>query len=263
MRAWWRSCSGSPASRRIIKRWMKPLGSRCCGGNSRASGSSPVPMRATRRRPCRNWPSCTPRPKRMRLYGAACIATYIVSKCESVSDLLEVHVLLKEAGLYRGQGTPRASIMAVPLFETIHDLERASELMDTWLQLPEVAAITAGQGYQEVMVGYSDSNKDGGYLTSVWSLSSGDRLPRRSLRAIGDPDAGVPRSGRSGRPRRRLVVRGHSRSAFRHGARPHPNHRAGGNHCREVWNSRECGGQPRIPHRRHAARVPRERLAVG
>ena len=103
-------------------------------------------------------------------YGAACIATYIVSKCESVSDLLEVHVLLKEAGLYRGQGAPRASIMAVPLFETIHDLERASELMDTWLRLPEVAAITAGQGYQEVMVGYSDSNKDGGYLTSVWSL---------------------------------------------------------------------------------------------
>jgi phosphoenolpyruvate carboxylase len=103
-------------------------------------------------------------------YGPACIATYIVSKCESVSDLLEVHILLKEAGLYRGQGTARASIMAVPLFETIYDLERASELMDAWLQLPEVAAITAGHGYQEVMVGYSDSNKDGGYLTSVWSL---------------------------------------------------------------------------------------------
>jgi phosphoenolpyruvate carboxylase len=103
-------------------------------------------------------------------YGAACIATYIVSKCESVSDLLEVHILLKEAGLYRAQGTARASIMAVPLLETIHDLERAPELMDAWLQLPEVAALTAGQGYQEVMVGYSDSNKDGGYLTSVWSL---------------------------------------------------------------------------------------------
>ncbi len=103
-------------------------------------------------------------------YGEACIATYIVSKCESVSDLLEVHILLKEAGLYRGQGTPRASIMAVPLFETIHDLQRASELMETWLHLPEAAAIVAGHGYQEVMVGYSDSNKDGGYLTSVWSL---------------------------------------------------------------------------------------------
>src|ERR1022692_3301816 len=105
-----------------------------------------------------------------QLYDADCIATYIVSKCESVSDLLEVHILLKEAGLYRGQGTPRASIMAVPLFETIGDLERSSQVMTAWLALPETAAVTSAHGFQEVMVGYSDSNKDGGYLTSVWSL---------------------------------------------------------------------------------------------
>jgi phosphoenolpyruvate carboxylase len=105
-----------------------------------------------------------------QLYGTDCIATYIVSKCESVSDLLEVHILLKEAGLYRGQGTPRASIMAVPLFETIGDLEKSSQVMAAWLALPEAAAVTSAHGFQEVMVGYSDSNKDGGYLTSVWSL---------------------------------------------------------------------------------------------
>jgi phosphoenolpyruvate carboxylase len=106
-----------------------------------------------------------------RLYGAGCITNYIVSKCEGVSDLLEVHILLKEAGLYRGQGAaPRASIMAVPLFETIADLERSSQVMTAWLEFPEVAAITSAHGFQEVMVGYSDSNKDGGYLTSVWSL---------------------------------------------------------------------------------------------
>jgi phosphoenolpyruvate carboxylase len=105
-----------------------------------------------------------------RLYGAECIATYIVSKCESVSDLLEVHILLKEAGLYRAQGGPWASIMAVPLFETIGDLERSSQVMSAWFELPEAAALTAAHGFQEVMVGYSDSNKDGGYLTSVWSL---------------------------------------------------------------------------------------------
>jgi phosphoenolpyruvate carboxylase len=104
------------------------------------------------------------------LYGPECIATYIVSKCESVSDLLEVHILLKEAGLYRGQSKPRASIMAVPLFETIVDLDRSSQVMAAWLELPEVAALTSAHGFQEVMVGYSDSNKDGGYLTSVWSL---------------------------------------------------------------------------------------------
>ena len=105
-----------------------------------------------------------------RVYGPACITTYIISKCESVSDLLEVNILLKEAGLYRAAGGPAADIMAVPLFETIGDLQNAANIMTAWLALPEVAAITRERGFQEVMVGYSDSNKDGGYLSSVWSL---------------------------------------------------------------------------------------------
>lgn len=104
------------------------------------------------------------------LYGAQCVGTYIVSKCESVSDLLEVYILLKEAGLYRVQGSPRSPIMAVPLFETISDLKASPQVMTAWLALSEVAEITRTHGFQEVMVGYSDSNKDGGYLTSVWSL---------------------------------------------------------------------------------------------
>jgi phosphoenolpyruvate carboxylase len=105
-----------------------------------------------------------------RRYGRGCITSYIVSKCESVSDLLEVNILLKEAGLYRAHGNPRAAIMAVPLFETIGDLAKSSDVMRAWFELPESAAITSAHGFQEVMVGYSDSNKDGGYLTSVWSL---------------------------------------------------------------------------------------------
>jgi phosphoenolpyruvate carboxylase len=106
------------------------------------------------------------------LYGPACITTYIISKCESVSDLLEVNVLLKEAGLYRREGDKvHAAIMAVPLFETIGDLQGSPQVMRAWFSLPEVAGVTQARGYQEVMVGYSDSNKDGGYLTSVWSLN--------------------------------------------------------------------------------------------
>jgi phosphoenolpyruvate carboxylase len=105
-----------------------------------------------------------------RRYGPECVKSYVVSKCESVSDLLEVNVLLKEAGLYRARGAPTAAIMAVPLFETISDLRRSADIMRSWLQLPEVAAITAARGFQEVMLGYSDSNKDGGYLTSVWTV---------------------------------------------------------------------------------------------
>jgi phosphoenolpyruvate carboxylase len=104
------------------------------------------------------------------LYGPRCITTYLISKAESVSDLLEVNILLKEAGLWRPGEPPSASIMAVPLFETIGDLQRAPEVMTAWLDLPEVKATTRAFGYHEVMVGYSDSNKDGGYLTSVWSL---------------------------------------------------------------------------------------------
>jgi phosphoenolpyruvate carboxylase len=104
------------------------------------------------------------------LYGPASITTYIVSKCESVSDLLEVNVLLKEAGLYRAPDVARARIMVVPLFETIGDLASAPQVMQAWLSLADVTAAARSRGYQEVMVGYSDSNKDGGYLTSAWSL---------------------------------------------------------------------------------------------
>jgi phosphoenolpyruvate carboxylase len=120
-------------------------------------------------------------------YGPGCITTYIVSKCAAVSDLLEVHVLLKEAGLYRSHGTSRAPIMAVPLFETIDDLQRSAEIMNVWLSLPEASAICRTHGVQEVMVGYSDSNKDGGYLTSVWSLHQATRSLDRIFEAHGTP----------------------------------------------------------------------------
>ncbi len=108
-----------------------------------------------------------------RRFGTAAIRVYIVSMAKSVSDLLEVNLLLKEAGLYRPGDTPEAAIMAVPLFETIEDLDAAPAIMREWLAMPENAVIAQARGYQEVMIGYSDSNKDGGYLTSTWGLSKG------------------------------------------------------------------------------------------
>jgi len=118
-------------------------------------------------------------------YGPACITTYIISKCESVSDMLEVNLLLKEAGLFRPVEPGTAAIMVVPLFETIGDLERAPDIMRRWLALPEIAAGAAARGHQEVMVGYSDSNKDGGYLTSVWSLNQASRALAEVFRETG------------------------------------------------------------------------------
>jgi phosphoenolpyruvate carboxylase len=104
-------------------------------------------------------------------FGPACITTYVVSKTSGVADLLEVYLLLKEVGLYRPGEQPWCSVMAVPLFETIDDLEAAADVMRDFLALPEIAALARARGgFQEVMIGYSDSNKDGGYLTSIWSL---------------------------------------------------------------------------------------------
>jgi len=103
-------------------------------------------------------------------YGPQCIQYYVISMAKQVSHLLEVYLLLKEAGLWRPGNPPAAPIMAVPLFETIADLERAPEVMRTWFELPEIAGALQSRGFSEVMIGYSDSNKDGGYLTSVWSL---------------------------------------------------------------------------------------------
>ena len=131
-------------------------------------------------------------------YGPACITNYIVSMAQSVSDLLEVNLLLKEVGLYRpggtgshqsntlmGAETPTAAIMAVPLFETIGDLEAAPGVMTAWFALPEIATISTARGHQEVMIGYSDSNKDGGYLTSTWQLSKASTALKPVFAAAG------------------------------------------------------------------------------
>ena len=123
-----------------------------------------------------------------RLYGPQCITHYIISKAESVSDLLEVNLLLKEAGLWRaasGDHGPSAAIMAVPLFETIGDLEAAPQIMTAYFGLPEIGGIVKARGHQEVMIGYSDSNKDGGYITSTWSLFQASRALAPVFEAAG------------------------------------------------------------------------------
>ncbi|MEP7302392.1 MAG: phosphoenolpyruvate carboxylase, partial [Caldimonas sp.] len=107
-------------------------------------------------------------------FGHDAIRHYIISHTETVSDLLEVLVLLKEAGLVRGplQGPEASTALIVsPLFETIGDLQRAAAIMREYYALPGIAAMLRRSGAeQDVMIGYSDSNKDGGALTSSWEL---------------------------------------------------------------------------------------------
>jgi len=103
-----------------------------------------------------------------RRYGAVALPNYVISKCQSVSDLLEVAVLLKEAGLLRGE---RLAVNIVPLFETIEDLANGGAIMHAAFALPLYRRLVSSRGdWQEVMLGYSDSNKDGGYLTANWAL---------------------------------------------------------------------------------------------
>jgi phosphoenolpyruvate carboxylase len=105
-----------------------------------------------------------------RRYGREAVGHYVISKTTGVSDILETAVMLKEAGLLR----PREGALdldIVPLFETIEDLRNCGAVMDELLGLPEYRRLLESRGrMQEVMLGYSDSNKDGGFLTSGWEL---------------------------------------------------------------------------------------------
>ncbi|WP_330083978.1 phosphoenolpyruvate carboxylase [Methylocystis iwaonis] len=112
-----------------------------------------------------------------RLYGDEAIRHYIVSHTETVSDLLEVLLLQKECGLMRGTLDPRdaeavaADLIITPLFETIGDLRNAAPIMREFYALPGIHRLVVNSGaQQDIMLGYSDSNKDGGILTSIWEL---------------------------------------------------------------------------------------------
>jgi phosphoenolpyruvate carboxylase len=107
----------------------------------------------------------------VRTLGPEAVPTYIISMCKSVSDLLEAALLLKEAGLLDLSDTPYAPVGIVPLFETIDDLQRGAAILEAALAVPVYRAmVDARGGAQEVMLGYSDSNKDGGYLAANWAL---------------------------------------------------------------------------------------------
>jgi phosphoenolpyruvate carboxylase len=103
-----------------------------------------------------------------RRFGREIVSKYIISHCESVSDLLEAGLLLREAGLLRAE---LLSVDVIPLFETIADLERCADVIDEALAHPVYRRWVRLRGdEQEVMLGYSDSNKDGGYVASNWTL---------------------------------------------------------------------------------------------
>ena len=112
--------------------------------------------------------------------GENVIRQTIISHATSVSDMLELAIMLKEVGLVDAQ---KARVQIVPLFETIEDLDHSEETIRRYFSLPLAKKwIASKDNYQEIMLGYSDSNKDGGYLSSCWTLYKA----QQQLTAIGD-----------------------------------------------------------------------------
>jgi hypothetical protein len=158
-------------------------------------------------------------------FGADAIPQCIISMCKGMSDMLEVALLLKEAGLVDPSG--RSAINIVPLFETIEDLQASAGIMDRMLSIHDYRKLVDSRGaVQEVMLGYSDSNKDGGFVTSGWELYKAE---------IGLIE---------------VFERHHVR------LRPDPDHRAGRNHLQQIFQRRSRPQQPGDSRRRDAGGKP-------
>jgi phosphoenolpyruvate carboxylase len=119
------------------------------------------------------------------------VGAFVLSMTRSVSDVLGAYLLAKTAGLYAdAAGVESCTLPIVPLFETIEDLQRAPAIMRELLSVPLVRrSVRAQSGVQEVMIGYSDSNKDGGFLTSNWELSKAQIKLTRLGKELGVPIA--------------------------------------------------------------------------
>jgi phosphoenolpyruvate carboxylase len=166
-------------------------------------------------------------------FGADAIRHAIISHTESVSDLLEVLVLQKETGLLQGRlnDAALAALIVSPLFETIEDLQQAPHIMRAYYALPGIAdMVKRSSGEQDIMLGYSDSNKDGGIFTSNWSLYQAELALVNVFQHLEEEHGITLRLfhgrggtvGRGGGPSFDAILG----ATPRHGARPNPAHRA-------------------------------------
>jgi phosphoenolpyruvate carboxylase len=120
-----------------------------------------------------------------RRYGRGSIPNYVISMTHGVSDILETALLLREGGLLRPQ-TAELDVNIIPLFETIADLRGCGAIIERLFAIPEYRCLVAGRGHnQQVMLGYSDSNKDGGFLTSGWELYKAEMVLAEVCRRYG------------------------------------------------------------------------------
>ena len=188
-----------------ISRWARRRASRCCSSELRSARPLASPFVKYSEETLGELAVFRAAAEAHARFGTDVIPQCIISMCKGMSDMLEVAVLLKEVGLVNPSG--RSAINIVPLFETIEDLQASSGIMDRMLSLHDYRRLVDSRGgVQEVMLGYSDSNKDGGFVTSGWELYKAeiglvDVFERHGVRL-----AAVPRPRRLGRPRRRAEL---------------------------------------------------------
>ena len=182
--------------------------------------------------------------------GRLAIPHYVISMAGSVSDVLEVAILLKEVGLVRrsAAGSLESDLDIVPLFETIADLSDSARTLTAMLANPTYRSIVDSRcRVQEVMVGYSDSNKDGGYLTSHWNLYDAQAELVDAAAAGGVKLRLFHGRGGTVGSRRGSRLPGDPRPAPAFGAAGDPRHRTGRDGGRQVFAPRAGAPQPRDP----------------
>ena len=173
------------------------------------------------------------------------------------SDVLSVQLLARRAGLLEVDENGRCTanhLRVSPLFETVDDLERAPEVLGYLLEDPFYrSSLGESDDLQEIMLGYSDSGKDAGYVTSNWTLYKAQRLLSSVAGKFGVRVAALPRPGRQRRPWRRSQLPGDHGPAARDVAWQDPDNRAGGGDLLQIQHARP--GPPQPGHR--ARRRPR------
>ncbi len=238
--------TGSVERGRLRRRWPRPSAPSCSPGADRPPAAlGRGPPRWTRPRRRRRSTSSPRSARRRTRFGAEVIESYIISMTPGVDDVLAaVRAGPRGRAGRRAQRGGRARIGFVPLLETAGRAAPAGALLDELLSLPGLPGAGAARGdVQEVMLGYSDSNKEAGITTSQWSIHRAQRRAARRGRPARRTAAAVPRPGRHGRPRRRAHARGDPGPAVRHARRRDQGDRAGRGHLRQVHRCRRWPGR--------------------
>ena len=181
------------------------------------------------------------------------IRTYIISGTTGVEDILSLVWLLQSQGVCvaASEDGSDPGVMPVPLFESIEDLRNCPDICRSLWQSPSYAPLLDSWGrWQEVMLGYSDSNKDGGMLTSTWEIFKAHRESARGGARVRRATAPVSWARRHGGARRRADASRHCRAATGRVRRASQNHRAGRSLELEIRGRRDRRAEPGTDGRR-------------